>query len=315
MQRFLIRRFFFAILSLVAASAIVFGLSRAAGDPLLLYAKPGGYGVTPEQIEALKKKLGLDRPLVMQYVMWLGNMVQGDWGETLLDERPVTKIIKQRVGATVQLGIAAWILAMLVGIPLGILSAVKRGTPWDYLARFFALVGQAVPGFWIGIVGILVFAVELKLLPSGTRPTDVPIATEIKHFILPAVTLGWFPCAGLLRLTRSAMLEVLDTEYVKFARSKGVGSMSVIWKHGFANALIPPLTMSATLLAGFLTGAVITESVFAWPGLGRMTVEAVWRNDFPLLTGGVLVFAAVFVLLNFLADVAYAYIDPRIRYT
>lgn len=314
MQRFLIRRFIFGVLTLVAVTMVVFGLSRAAGDPLLLYAKPGGYGISPEQIAALKKKLGLDKPLVVQYFMWLGGVLRGDLGNTLLDELPVRKVIAAKIGATLQLGLASWLFATLVGVPLGVLSAVKRGSIWDYLGRFFAVFGQALPVFWVGIVGILVFSVELGLLPSGTRPVSLPILGQIKYFIMPSIVLGWLPTAGYLRITRSAMLEVLDSEYIKFARAKGVSYWSVVWKHAFKNAIIPPLTISALLLASFITGAVIVETVFAWPGLGRLAVDAVWNNDFPVLTGVVLMFAIIYVVVNFLTDVAYAYIDPRIRY-
>jgi peptide/nickel transport system permease protein len=315
MRRFLVRRFFLALLTLLAATAIVFSLSRAAGDPLLLYAKPGGYGVSPQQIEALKKKLGLDKPLVVQYFLWLGNTLKGDLGRTLLDEKKVSKVMSEKIGATLQLALGAWLFATLVGVPLGVLSAVKRSTVWDYLGRSFALMGQALPPFWIGIVAVLIFAVELQWLPSGTRPRGVSFWELVKHFIMPAITLGWFPAAGYMRLTRSAMLDVLDSEFIKLARAKGVKGTSVVWRHAFRNALIPPLTLSGLILAGFLTGAVIVETVFAWPGIGNMAVQAVWNNDFPLLTGSVLMFAVIFVTMNFLTDVAYAYIDPRIRYT
>ena len=302
---------------MVAATAIVFGLSRAAGDPLLLYAKPGGYGVTPEAQEALSKKLGLDRPLVFQYFMWLGNMLSGDLGRTLLSETPVSKVVGEKIGATIQLGMAAWILSTLVGVPLGVLSAIRRGSVWDYFGRGVALFGQALPSFWIGIMFILIFAASLDLLPFGTKGAyeGSPLAWgNIKYFVLPAVTLGWGAAAGYLRITRSAMLEVLDSEYVKLARAKGVASRSVIWKHAFRNALIPPLTISSLLMAGFITGSIVTETVFSWPGLGRLAVQAVIDNDFPVITAVALLFVLVFVTMNFLTDLLYAVIDPRIRY-
>jgi len=317
MQAFILRRLAYAMLSIVAATAIVFALSRMAGDPRLLYAKPGGYGVSEEAYEALGKKLGLDKPLVAQYFMWLGRMLRGDLGNTLLDEKPVTRVLGEKVGATLQLGLAAWLFATIVGIPLGVLSAVKRGTVWDYAGRGFALFGQALPAFWVGIMAILVFAVELGWFPSGTRgtPEGFPLAWDnIKYYILPSITLGWLAAAGYLRLTRSAMLDVLDSEFIKLARAKGVNNVKVIWKHAFRNALIPPLTFSALLMAGFITGAVVVETVYAWPGVGRMAVDAVNNNDFPVLTGAVLMFTLVFVTMNFLADLAYAFIDPRIRY-
>jgi peptide/nickel transport system permease protein len=316
MRKYLIQRVSFGIMSLFAATIIVFVMSRATGDPLLLYAKPGGYGVSPEQVAALKKKLALDKPLMVQYFIWAGRVLRGDLGNTILAERPVSKILMERLPNTLILGLAAWIFATVIGIPLGILSAVKRGTVWDYLGRGIALFGQALPQFWVGIVAILIFAVYFGWLPSGTRGSEKPIwPDQIKHLILPTITLGWTPMAAYLRITRSAMLEVLDTEYVKLARAKGVTGWAVIGKHAFRNALIPPLTVSALILVGFLDGAVLVESVFSWPGVGRLALDAIFNNDFPLLTGVILLFAIFFVVGSLVADFLYVVIDPRIRYT
>lgn len=317
MKSFITRRLGFMLLSLFGATAVVFAMSRMTGDPILLYAKPGGYGMTPQQEAAIRQKLGLDRPLVVQYFMWLGNVLQGDLGRTILDERKVTDIIGEKWGNTLQLGLAAGLFSVLLGVPLGVLSAVKRGTPWDYLARTFALFGMAMPGFWIGLMFIFFFSVKLDLLPTGTKygyPTFPLSWDNIKHFIMPTIVLGWYPAAGFMRITRSAMLEVLDSEYVKYARAKGVQRRMVIWKHSFRNAIIPPLTLIAVTLTGFITGAVVVEQVFSWPGLGSTAVRAVFDNDFPLLTGVTLIFIALFSFANFLADLAYAYLDPRIRY-
>jgi peptide/nickel transport system permease protein len=289
----------------------VFALSRASGDPILLYAKPGGYGFTPEQEAALRKKIGIDKPLVVQYALWLGRAVTGDLGETILDEKPVFRVITQKTGATVQLAIVSWVLATVIGVPLGVLSAVRRGTLLDYFARAFALFGQAVPAFWLGIVLILIVSVRLGWLPPSLRGDG---SWDFKHMILPAVTLGWGAMAGYLRLTRTAMLEVMDTEYVKLARAKGVTNRTIIWKHAFRNALIQPLTASTLILAGFLTGSIVVESIFAWPGMGLMAIKAVNDNDFPVLHGVVLMFTVLYVTLIFLTDVAYAVIDPRIRF-
>ena len=318
MRRYLIRRFLFAVLTLLVGTMLVFGLSRAAGDPLLLYAKPGGYGMTPQRVEDLSRKLGLDKPLVVQYLVWLGRVLRGDLGETIVSETPVSRLVRQRIGATVQLGVAAFAVALVLGIPLGMVSAVKRGTVWDYFARAFALLGQAAPQFWVAIMAILLFAVTLGWLPVGTAgPDDAPLWTwtKLKYLIMPALTLGWGPMAIFLRLTRSSMLEILDSEYVKLARAKGVDSRVVIWKHAFRNAILQPLTAAAITLAGFITGAVVIERIFAWPGIGQLTIEAVWNNDFPTLTIMVLLWTALFVTMNFLADIAYAYLNPVIRYT
>jgi peptide/nickel transport system permease protein len=311
MYAFLIRRLAFVLIALLGATAVVFGLSRMAGDPVLLYAKPAGYG-SEDYLDNLRKKLGTDRPLVVQYLRWVGQLVQGDLGRTLLAERPVIEVIKEKIWNTFQLAFAGWAFATVVGVPLGVLSAVKRGTYWDYVGRSVALFGQALPAFWVGVMLVLVFAVTWEIFPAAFKGEGF----SIKHFILPTITIGWGAAAGYLRITRSAMLEVLDSEFVKLARAKGAGSRSVIWKHAFKNALIPPLTLSALLLAGLMNGAVVVEVVFAWPGLGRVAlVEAVNNNDFPLLTGAVFVFTIIYLIMNFVADMLYAWADPRIRYS
>jgi peptide/nickel transport system permease protein len=318
MQRFLARRFVFAIVSVFGATLIVFCASRLTGDPRLIYGSHSGYGMTPEQWEALGKKLGLDKPLVVQYFMWVNQLLHGDLGKRFLDERPIIELLPSRLGASLQLALAASLYAFIVGIPAGVLAAVKRGTFWDYLARGYALTGIGVPHFWIGLMGILLFGQRLGWLPTGTSGSteDFPLSwSHIKYFIMPALVAGWHPAAEWMRLSRSSMLEILDSEYIKFARSKGVRESAVIWKHAFKNALIPPLTAMAMSLAGFIGRMVIVETVFAWPGMGRMAVEAIFTTDFPRLQAAVLVFSLFFIAGNFLADIAYAYIDPRIRYT
>lgn len=317
MRRYLIRKLIFAIITLLAATMFVFGLSRMAGDPLLLFAKPGGYGMSPERVEQLSQKLGLDKPLVVQYLVWLGRVLTGDFGETIVSETSVRKLIWERVAPTMQLAVASFILAILMGVPLGVVSAVKRGSLSDYVSRTIALIGQAAPIFWVCIMAILLFAVTLDWLPVGTAgPDDVPIWTwtKFKYLIMPAFALGWGPAAALLRLTRSSMLEVLDSEYVTLARAKGTAYRVVVWKHAFRNAILQPLTTSAIILASFVTGAVVVERIFAWPGVGQLMTDAVWNNDFPTLTSTVLVFTAVFVAMNFLADIAYGILNPVIRY-
>jgi peptide/nickel transport system permease protein len=310
MYRFIARRVMYAGFTMILATLLVFAMSRVVGDPRLLYAQEGGYGITEEQWERLGEQMHLDKPVVVQYFFWLGDALRGDLGESLLDRRPVTQGIAQRVGATLQLALASWLFATFMGVPLGVLSAVKRGTIWDYFGRAVALTGQTLPVFWIGIMGILIFSVKLGWLPTGTKPDDF----SIKHFILPAITLGWFPAAGYLRLTRSAMLDVMDSEYIKLARAKGVNSFIIVWKHAFRNAIIGPLTFSSLVLAGFITGAVVTETVFAWPGLGRQAFISVENNDFPMMVGLMLLFTAMFLIVNLVTDILYAYVDPRIRY-
>ena len=311
MYSFLIRRLAFVVISLLGATAFVFALSRMAGDPVLLYAKPSGYG-SEDYLDNLRKKLGTDQPLVIQYARWVGQLAQGDLGRTLLAERPVIDVINEKIWNTFQLAFAGWLFATVLGVPLGVLSAVKRGTVWDYLGRGFALFGQALPAFWVGVMLVLLFSVTWELLPAAFKGEGF----SPKHFILPTITIGWGAAAGYLRITRSAMLEVLDSEFVKLARAKGAGNTAVIWKHAFKNALIPPLTLSALLLAGLMNGAVVAEVVFAWPGLGRVAlVEAVNNNDFPLLTGAIFIFTIIYLVMNFVADILYAWADPRIRYS
>jgi peptide/nickel transport system permease protein len=309
---FLLRRAIAGVLSLLGATFIVFGITIASEDPLQLYAKPGGYGVSPDQEAALRKKLGIDKPIVIQYVLWISRAARGDLGNSIFDELPVTQKISQRIGITLKLGILAWGLATLIGVPMGILSAVKRGSWWDYGGRIFALCGQAIPNFWLGIVMILLFALTLGWLPSAGKGEGF---ISWRHMVMPVIVLGTATSAGYLRITRSAMLEVLDSEFVKLARAKGVTNNWVIWKHAFRNALIPPVTVSAVLMAGFITGSVITERVFAIPGLGALAVDSVSTKDFPVIAGVTLFFVTIWVVTNFVTDILYVVIDPRIRLT
>lgn len=310
MRRFIIRRIVFGLFSIVLATLAVFFISRAAGDPLDLYAN-SGYGLSAEGEIAIRKRLGLDKPVVIQYTLWLARALKGDMGETLLDRKPVFRVVTQRLPATIQLGATAYFLSFFVGVPLGVLSAVKRGSGWDYLGRFFALLGQAVPQFWLGLVLILLFAVHWEIFPAALRGDSI---WDIKHLVLPTITLAWGGFAFYTRITRSAMLQVLDSEYIQLARAKGVGNNTVIWKHAFKNALIQPLTGMTLGLVGLLNGAILTETIFAWPGMGNMAITAVNTNDFPVLQAVVFFFTILIVGMTFIADLSYALIDPRIRY-
>ena len=310
MRRFIIRRFVFSLVSIVVATLLVFLLSRAAGDPLLLYAN-SGYGLTAEGEAALRKRLALDRPVPVQYALWLGRTLKGDMGETILDRKPVFRIVTQRLPSTIHLGATAFLLSFLIGIPLGVLSAVTRGSMWDYVGRFIALLGQAVPQFWLGLVLIIVFAVHWQILPAALKGDGL---LDVKHLVLPTITLAAGGFAFYMRITRNAMLQVLDSEYIRLARAKGVSNRVVIWKHAFKNALIQPLTGMTLGLTGFLTGSVLVETVFAWPGMGNMAITAVNNNDFPVLQAVVFFFTILFVSMTFITDLLYAFIDPRIRY-
>ena len=308
-------------------------MSRAVGDPRDLFAQEGGYGVTEETYEHLTKMLNLDKPLYMQYLLWLGKTVRGDLGRSLLGQKDVSDLIGEKVLNTLELTIFSWILSTIIGIPLGVLSAVKRGSFWDYAGRSIALFGQAAPPFVIAIIGILIFAVQLGWLPAGSGESHLIKGTwrgltsgdfslipsfftgGWKHYVLPVGTLGLAASASYLRLTRSSMLEILDSEYIKLARAKGVSERDVIWKHALKNALIPPLTLAALIFVGFLTGTIIVETVFVWPGLGLLATTAVSENDFPVMTGSVLLFAVFYTVIIFLSDLTYGFVDPRIRYS
>lgn len=311
MTRFITRRLALGAMAILGVLLILFILSRMSGDPRYLLISDVGYGVTQEQWDMLGKKLGLDKPSVIQFLFWLRDIFRGDFGDSIAAQQPVMKVVKERAGATLQLALASWLLGTSVGIPLGVFSALNRGKLLDYLARGFALLGQASPVFWVGIMLIYLFSVFLGLLPSGTRGEGI----AIRNFILPAVTLGGLPAAAYLRYTRSAMLEVLDSEYIKFARAKGVSGLLVIWKHAFKNAILVPLTVSAFVLVGFLTGTVVAETVFSWPGIGRLAVQSLWENDFPVLSALVLLFGLLYLVVVLLLDILYAVLDPRIRYT
>ena len=214
----------------------------------------------------------------------------------------------ERVPITLQMTAGGFLFAVVFGIPLGVVSAVYRGSIWDYTGRTFAILGQSLPAFWLAIVFILIFSVQLEWLPTSGRGTWA-------HFVMPSVILGWFAAAGFLRLTRSSMLSVLDSEFVKYARAKGVDKFTIVWKHALRNAIIAPLTFGGLLMAGFATGSVLTETIFAWPGIGVLALNAVYNNDFPILVGAVLVFAVIYVIAAFVIDVLYAVLDPRIRYS
>jgi len=305
LAKYIGRRLLYSVAVLFVTSIIVFGLSRAAGDPRHIFLTEYS---TQADWDAWGKQYGLDKPFFIQYIIWMGNAARGDFGTSLRDHVNARLVIQERIPATLHLTVGSFIMAIVVGLPLGVMSAVKRGTLWDYIGRTWALLGQALPPYWLGVMLVLLFAVVLDWLPSGRKG-------DWTHYVLPAVTLGWGAASGMLRLTRSAMLEVLDSEYVKLARAKGVGMNGIIWKHALKNAIIAPLTYSGLLLGGLLTGTVITETVFSWPGLGRLAVTAVFNNDFPVLTGVVLLVTVIYLTVNLMTDVLYAVIDPRIRLT
>ena len=305
MQRFIIRRLFVSLVVLLVVSVIIFAMSRAAGDPRHIFLDDYA---TQEDWDHLTAGLGLDKPYYQQYLIFLGNALRGDLGDSFPQSRPVVEIILERLPATLQLGVTAFLFSVVVGLPLGVLSAVRRGSLLDTAAKLMALVGQSAPVFWLGLMLMFFLSVKLNVLPSFGR-------REAASIILPAVTLGWFFVAANLRLVRSGMLDVLDSEYIKLARAKGVSSRMVVWKHALRNALIPAITYAGVTLGGLVTGSVVVESVFAWPGLGKLAIDSLFGNDYPVLQGVVIVFTLMYVLASLMVDVVYAYVDPRIRYS
>lgn len=305
MRRFLLIRFLQSLLALWVITIIVFGLSHLTGSPVDALLPDDA---SPEQIENLIRHWGLDRPYHEQYLAFLGNALQGDFGESLKWRgQSALNVVLQRLPATLQLGGLAILISVVVAIPLGVVAAVRKGTALDAGANVVALLGQSLPTFWFGIILIWVFAVGLGWLPTSGYG-------GLRHMILPAVAMAWFQIAALTRLTRSAMLEVLDAEYIKLARLKGVPEWLIVWKHALRNAAIVPLTYFGVLAGSILTGSVVIETVFAWPGTGWLAIEAIRGRDFPVVQTVVLLFAVVYLALNFLVDALYAYVDPRIRY-
>ena len=306
MQRFLVRRFFITILTVLIVSVVIFSMARAAGDPRTLLLSELSAGDI-DQWEELGEKLGLNKPYYEQYGIFIKDLVRGDFGKSILENRPARDIIAERMLNTVYLAFAAMIWSTIVGVPLGIIGAVRRDGIIDRFGKALALIGQSAPSFWLGIMLMFFFAVRLEWVPPSGKE-------EWKGIVLPAVTLGWFYIAVNMRLIRSAMLDVMDSEYIKLARAKGVSERSVIWRHALRNALIPALTFAGVSLGNLVAGSLTTEVVFAWPGLGRQAVVSMLASDYPVLQGVVIVFTLLYVGAALLVDILYAYIDPRIRY-
>jgi peptide/nickel transport system permease protein len=304
MWRYLVGRLLQTVLSMLVVVSIVFVLTRLSGNPIFLLLD---VNATQRDQEILARHLGLDKPLPVQYGLYVMNIAMGDFGHSIISRRPVVEHIWERLPATVELGFVAMFLSVLLGVPLGMYSAVRRGGAMDSGARVFAVLGQSLPTFWLGLMLILFFGVVLGVLPAGGRGT-------IWHLILPAFTLGYFTSAAILRLTRSAMLEVLGSDYIKFARLKGLHEQVVLWKHGLRNALLPVVTFAVLLFVQFLGGAVVTETVFAWPGLGRLILESITTRDYPIVQAGVLVLSALYLTGNLCVDLLYSYLNPRIRH-
>jgi ABC-type dipeptide/oligopeptide/nickel transport system permease component len=302
-RTYVLRRLVQSLVVLLGISIVVFVILHLTGDPTLLLLPPDA---SAEEVARFRRAMGFDDPLHLQYWRFLKGAVRGDFGISLRHDEPALGLVWQRMPATIELTGVALGVALVLAIPAGIVSAVFRNTPLDYVSTVVALVGQAMPTFWLGIMLILVFSVGLQLLPSSGRGGAA-------HLVLPALTLGLFTTARIMRLTRSGMLEVLGQDYVRTARAKGVGERAIVWKHALKNAGIPVVTIIGLELGTLLGGAVITETIFAWPGVGRLSVQAIYNRDYPLVQAAVFVLATIFVLVNLVVDLLYTYLDPRIR--
>ena len=319
MTVYIARRLLEGFVTLVALSFVVFGSVHLTGDPAR-FLLPISNDHDEAVYEAQKKAYGLDKPFIIQYANFLYKAVQLDFGNSFTARRPVRDILLERIPATVHLALCGMVLAIVIGVPLGILSAVKRDTFLDRICKTFAIFGMAAPQFWVAIMLIIILAGYLDLLPAfgrgdttGWFPSWSQIPNMIHHLILPAFVLSLAIIAAIMRLARSAMLEVLDSDYVKFAQVKGMSDRVVIWKHAARNALIPVITFGGISLAGLLNGSVVVEVVFAWPGVGLMLLEGVLSNNFPQVEGAIMVSGAAYILTALIVDILYGYADPRVR--
>ncbi len=355
MTRYIIRRLLQSIPTLIGVSILSFILVfTAPGDPITFRAF-GNPDMTPEDVALLKKQLGLDQPMPLQYVNWLvgvgirtgnevedlsrndtscryislvnlticdngGGVLRGELGTSIDTKQPVWDRLVERMPATLELGVASLLLSMLVGIPLGIFSAIYQGSILDNIIRFFTVVGQTIPDFWMGLMLIFFFGVVWRIFPTGGRNTisltgEVSMLDRLHHIILPAFVLALGGIAFFSRIMRTEILEVINTDYIRTARSKGIASSQVWWLHAFRNALVPLMTILGPAIFGVLGGAVVVERIFAWPGMGRLLLNAVTQLDYPLVLGGTMVFAVFIILGNLLSDILYVIVDPRIRFS
>ncbi|HEW92362.1 MAG TPA: ABC transporter permease [Thermotogaceae bacterium] len=305
MIRYIINRLLLTIPVVIAVSVLVFlFIHLIPGDPVEMML---GETATIANVEEIRHMLGLDKPLGIQFLDFMKNLLKGDLGKSIVSRRPVMQIVLERYPATIKLTVASAIVALIISIPLGTLAAVKHYSWIDNLSMIFALLGVSMPNFWLGPLLIILFSLTLGWLPPSGYG-------GFKYIILPAITLGTAMSASLTRLVRSSMLEVLDQEYIKTARAKGLRERLVIYRHALRNALIPVITVFGMQIGSLLSGALITETIFSWPGVGRLFIESIFRRDFPLVQGCVLIIALTYVFVNFIVDITYGFINPKIRY-
>lgn len=304
-------RLFQGFIVILAALTLAFILMFVIGDPVLMLV---GEDASAERVQMYRELMGFDRPLYIQYGEFMVGAVQGDFGNSYRSGAPVLPMILERLGRSAELAIPAIILAICVSIPVGVLSAIKRNTFIDYVARVFALVGQAAPQFWIAIMGIIILSANLNWLPSAGRVTGQGFGTYMSHAIMPIIVLSLTPMAYMTRMMRSTTLEVINEDYVRTARAKGLGEQRVIYMHAVRNALIPFVTVSALQIGNVIAGSMVVESVYAWPGLGRLLMDAIRMLDIPIVAAGLGMVAIIYVLLNLIADLSYVLLDPRVRH-
>lgn len=303
MTAYIARRLWHSVLSLIAITFVVYLMLNASGDPAAMMLPDTA---TEHHIAQVRSTLGLDEPVITRYFTFLWNAVRGDLGDSFLYRRPASHIVLQALPATLELALIGMLVALLISVPSGIVAARNQGNWVDRSVLGVALLGQSVPVFWLGMVGILLFSVVLGWLPTGGRGT-------VWHYVLPGFTLGWFANGLMARLVRSSMLEVLNQDYVRTARSKGLADWGVVAKHAFRNAAIPVITVAGLQFAAMMGGTVVTEIVFSWPGVGRLTLDAISQRDYPVAMAAILFIAFMFIIVNFLVDLAYTLIDPRVR--
>lgn len=334
MLKFLLKKLTIIIPSILGITIISFGLIRMVpGDPVLLLL--GERGSTPEQYADMQQKLGLDKPILTQYTTFVTQAFQGDLGRSTQSKQPVLDEFFDRFPATLELGLVAMFFAILLGVPAGIIAAVKRNSPWDYIIMGSSLIGYSMPIFWWGLILILIFSVNLGITPVSGRISvlyEIPHITGLmlidtllsdegpaafidafSHLFLPALAMGTIPLAVIARMTRSSMLEVLGEDYMRTAKAKGLKPIRIILIHGLRNALIPVITVIGLMFGSIITGAILTETIFSWPGIGKWMVTSVAQRDYPVIQGGLLIIASIIVLINTIVDIIYAYINPKMR--
>lgn len=304
MGRYIVKRLLQAIPTLLGVTVITFLVLRLSGDPAYMVL---GETATREAVATYRAQHGLDKPLHLQYLQFMRGALTGDFGNSLRYREPVGRLLLSRLPATVELSLAAILFSLLVGVPVGLLSATRPASAEDFVIRALALLGQAIPGFFLGIVLIMLFSVHLHWFPTGGRG-------GFQHLVLPTVTLGAFMVALIARFTRSSLRDVLGQDYIRTARAKGLYRRRVILRHAFKNALIPVVTITGLQTAAVFSGAIVTETVFSWPGLGRFMVQAVYGRDFPVVQATVILITGVVVLINLIVDLIYGFVDPRIQY-